>query len=252
LGYLLDSGTISSKSLQTYLSVINIVHNDFGYPSPACGHLVKLVHKGLAELQGSSILQPQQVTVFPPEHMFTIVMFGLRPNASKHPIRVYTCLTSQFVFFSRTDSGVLLTVINAQVSDSTIFINQAVKNVARNQATPSWRVSSSQDDPNNSFNKLQLRWKTLRDHRDTDLYWFFDDDPVSLHNNSGIITEWLMFLLVELDIQTPPGVKWTGHSRCRGDASVVHAIGVTIAIIAVISDCLLIGFIRATEMLRKK
>jgi len=62
LGYLLESGSISAKSLQPYLSAINAVHNDFEYPPPACGHLVKLARKGFAELQGSSMLQPQQVT----------------------------------------------------------------------------------------------------------------------------------------------------------------------------------------------
>jgi hypothetical protein len=112
-----------------------------------------------------------------------------------------------------------------------LSINQAAKNVARNQAAPSSRVSSPQDDPDNSFIKLQLRWKMLRNHRDTDLYWFFDDDPASLSKNSGIITEWLLLLLVELDIPTPPGVKWTGHSLSRGGASAAHAIGVSIAVI---------------------
>ena len=65
LGYLLEAGTISAKSLQSYLSAINGVHNDFEYPPPVCGHLVKLARKSFAELQGSVILQPQQVTVFP-------------------------------------------------------------------------------------------------------------------------------------------------------------------------------------------
>jgi hypothetical protein len=235
LGYLLESGTISAKSLQPYLSAINAVHNDFEYPPPACGHLVNLARKGFAELQGSSMLQPQQVTVFPTEHMLTIVMYDLRPDASKHQIRVSACLAAQFDFFSRADSGVLLTDINAQVSNTTISINQSAKNVARNQAAPSSRVSSAEDDPDNFFIKLQLRWKMLRNHRDTDLYWFCDDDPASLSKNSGIITEWLLLLLVELDIPTPPGVKWTGHFYLR----------------AAISDCLLIGFIRATETLRK-
>ena len=91
LGYLLEAGTISAKSLQSYLSVINTVHNDFEYPPPSCGHLVKLSRKGFAELQGSVILQPHQVTVFPPEHMFDIVQFGLRPDSSKNHIRV--CLS---------------------------------------------------------------------------------------------------------------------------------------------------------------
>ncbi len=56
------------------------------------------------------------------EHMFTIVRYGLRPNASKHHIRVCACLTAHFDFFSRAASGVLLTVINAQVSDTTLSI----------------------------------------------------------------------------------------------------------------------------------
>ena len=189
LGYLLESGTISAKSLQPYLRVINAVHNDFEYSPSAYGHLVKLDRKGLDELQGSSMLQPQQVTAFPAEHMLTIVMYGLRPDASKHQIRVRACLAAQFAFFSRADSGVLLTVINAQVSNTTLSINQTVKNVARNQVAPSSRVSSTQDDPDNCFNKLQLRWKMLRNHRDTDLYCFFEDDPASLSKNSGLDDE---------------------------------------------------------------
>ena len=45
-------------------------------------------------------------TSFPAEHMFAIVQFGLRPDASKHHIRVCACLAAQFAFFSRADSGV--------------------------------------------------------------------------------------------------------------------------------------------------
>jgi hypothetical protein len=150
-------------------------------------------------------------------------MNDLRTNGIKHHIRVYACLSTQYVFLSRADSGFLLTVINVQVSDSTLSINQASKNVARNQTAPSSRVSSAQDDPGKCFNNLHLRWKMLRNHRDTDLYWFFDDDPVSLRKNSGIITEWLLLFLVELEIPTPPGVKWTGHSLRRGGASATHS-----------------------------
>jgi hypothetical protein len=105
LGYLLESGSISAKSLQSYLSVINVVHNDFEYPLPACGHLVRLAHKGSGELRGSSMLQPQQVTAFPAEHMFIIVMFGLRPNASKHQIRVRQLKSPSSVVLIQVSSG---------------------------------------------------------------------------------------------------------------------------------------------------
>jgi hypothetical protein len=122
------------------LSAINAVHNDFEYPPPACGPLVKLAREGFDEQQGSVMLQPQQVTAFPAEHMFAIVQFGLRPDASNHQVRVCACLTVQFAFFSRADSGVLLTVINVQATFSTFSINQSPTNVARNQAAPSSRV----------------------------------------------------------------------------------------------------------------
>ena len=94
---------------------------------------------------------------FPAEHKFTIVQFGLRPDVFKHHIRVCDCLLAQFAFFNHTDSGVhvLLSTINAQVSTSTFSINQSSKNITRNQAAPSSRVSSPQDDPHNCFNKLQ-------------------------------------------------------------------------------------------------
>jgi hypothetical protein len=82
LGFLLELDTISAKSLQPYLSAINAVHNVFEYPSPSWGHLVKLACKGFDDLQGSVILEPQQVTAFPAEHMFTIVQFGSSYSAT--------------------------------------------------------------------------------------------------------------------------------------------------------------------------
>jgi hypothetical protein len=135
--------------------------------------------------------QVTEVTAFPDEHMFAIVQFGLRSDASKHHIRVCACLTAQFVFFNGADSDVLLTAINAQATSSTFSINQSVINVARIQVASSSRlgVSSAQDDSGNCFHKLQLRWKMLCAHRDTDLYWSLADDSPLCFKDSGIISE---------------------------------------------------------------
>jgi hypothetical protein len=89
------------------------------------------------------------------------------------------------------------------------------------------RVSSAQDDPGNCFNKL--RWKMLRDHRDTDLYWFFEDDPASLSKHSGIITEWLLLLLVDLNIPTPqelngPHFSFPYHANSSDTIFSLHAL----------------------------
>ncbi len=104
--------------------------------------------------------------------MRCVVKRAMLFETSKHHIRVCVCLVAHFVFFSRADSGVLLTVINAPLSDTTLSINQADKKFTLNQAAPSSRVSSVIDDPDNCFNKIQLRWKMIRNHHDTDLYWF--------------------------------------------------------------------------------
>jgi hypothetical protein len=82
------------------------------------GNPVKPARKGFAELQGSARLQPQQVTEFPAEHMFAIVQFGLRPDASRYHIQGCAGLAAQFAFFSRADSSVLLTAINDQATSS--------------------------------------------------------------------------------------------------------------------------------------
>ena len=155
LGYLLEAEAhvISAKSLQPYLSVINVVRNGNEPQSPVCVHLVRLVHKGFAELQGSDMLQPQQVTVFPSTHMFVIVQSGFDPTVTS-PSTTFVCvlvwmLNSRSSAALILDSGVLLSVINDQASDSTSSIHKSAKNVARNQAAPLSRVSSDQDDPHN-------------------------------------------------------------------------------------------------------
>ena len=78
---------------------------------------------------------------------------------------------------------------------------------------------------------LLLHQSIRHECREKSIYWSRKDDPASWFKNLGIITEWLLLLLVELDIPTPPGVKWTGHSLRRGGASAAHAIGVSIAVI---------------------
>ena len=69
--------------------------------------------------------------------------------------------------------------------------------------------SLHQSTQHNCFNKLQLCLKIFRAHRGTVFYWSLEGDPESWFKSSGIITEWLLLLLVELDIPTSPGVKWT-------------------------------------------
>ena len=46
IGYLASLDRIRSSSLQPYLSAINSLHADFGFPKPAQGHWISLARKG--------------------------------------------------------------------------------------------------------------------------------------------------------------------------------------------------------------
>jgi hypothetical protein len=52
-----------------------------------------------------------------------------------------------------------------------------------------------------------------------------------LLNVSTLALVFELVVLVELDIPTPPGVKWTDHSLCRGGSSTSQTISVSIAVI---------------------
>jgi hypothetical protein len=59
------------------------------------------------------------------------VQFGLRPDASRHHIQECACLAAHFAFFSRADSGVLLTVINAQATSCVLIETRTYASLSR-------------------------------------------------------------------------------------------------------------------------
>jgi len=75
-----------------------------------------------------------------------------------------------------------------------------------------------------------LKQLLLCAHRNTDLYWYLADDSPSCFKVSGIVTDCLLSLLVELKLPTLPAVK-SGHSLRRGGASAAHAISASGAVI---------------------
>ena len=113
-------------------------------------------------------------------------------------IRVCVCLAVQFVFFSRADSGVLLTVIIAQVSDSTISIyhTQSSRTLFESVLISSRSRRLLQQVPAPMENATQPpRHRSLL---------VLSRGSCVIGHKLGHITEWLLLLLVELDIPTPP------------------------------------------------
>jgi len=225
IGYLASLGKIRSSSLQPYLSAINSLHADFGFAKPAQGHWISLARKGFGEIEGSLNQAPTKAAPFPASYMLSILTHGLLDTTSSHHVRVCACLTAQFAFFSRADSGINLLAEDVDIFNDTFSINVKAKNIERSQAAPLSRVTSATHDPQRLFQQLQFKWKRLRCHHiNKRPYWLFHDEQPA---TAQIITTWLREIMEVLDLHTPPGVSYTGHSLRRGGASAAHAINVS-------------------------
>ena len=157
--------------------------------------------------------------------MLSILTHGLLDTTSSHHVRVCACLTAQFAFFSRADSGINLLAEDVDIFNDTFSINVTAKNIERSQAAPLSRVTSATHDPQRLFQQLQFKWKRLRCHHiNKRPYWLFHDEQPA---TAQIITTWLREIMEVLDLHTPPGVSYTGHSLRRGGASAAHAINVS-------------------------
>ena len=58
LAHLSREGKVAEQSLQPYLSAVNQMHEDAGFPKPACGHFIRLLRKGYVELEADDRGQP--------------------------------------------------------------------------------------------------------------------------------------------------------------------------------------------------
>ena len=68
--------------------------------------------------------------------MIDILRLGLQVNTSANVARKCACLTAQFAFFARADSGWLLRAHYVLLHDDTFSVNVSAKNVERIQAAP--------------------------------------------------------------------------------------------------------------------
>jgi hypothetical protein len=118
----------------------------------------------------------------------------LLDTTSSHHVRVCACLTAQFAFFSRADSGIYFLAEDVDIFNDTFSINVKAKNIQRSQAAPLSRVTSATHDPQRLFQQLQFKWKRLRCHHITKRpYWLFHDEQPA---TAQIITTWLREIMV--------------------------------------------------------
>ena len=226
LGYLQAEDKVHASSLQPYLSAINQAHIDFGFPAPAMGHLLRLARRGFAEVEGEATLTTAVRSPLPSAVAFRFLQLGLATDCF-YTLRACACLTAQFAWFARADTGVLMRKAHVSLSSAAMSINERTKTIARNQAAPIIRPQDWFFDPANLFMSLQQRWASERRHAETDFYWSLPDENLSSSCwNSSIVNHWLQEILDILDIQPPAGVLWSAHSLRSGGATGAYSIGV--------------------------
>ena len=88
LAHLSREGKVAEQSLQPYLSAVNQLHQDAGFPRPAVGHFIKLVRKGYVALEADANGPSANRVPAPAELMLEILRLGLAtPEA--HPAHVH-------------------------------------------------------------------------------------------------------------------------------------------------------------------
>ena len=120
-----------------------------------------------------------------------------------------------------------------QIQASTVWPKMSTSSLTPFRSTSRSRISSVRKQlrslellqqlttHNGFFQQLQTKWKRLRGHNiNKSPTWLFQDEQPA---PAQIITTWLREIMLALDLHTPPGVSYTGHSLRHGGASAAHS-----------------------------
>lgn len=224
LAHLSREGLVGEQSLQPYISAINQMHADAGFPKPATGHYMRLLRKGYAAMEGDERGPRINRVPVPAELMLAILRLGLS-TADLATMRMCTCLVLNYCWFNRADTGVRLLRRDVSLGQLGITINIQGKTVARNQACTLARKDDPTSDPDGLVSALLHRWHAASAlfQDDTSLYWSLGHEATL---EAPIITKWLTTCARLVNFSPPFGETWTGHSLRSGGASACQAIEV--------------------------
>jgi hypothetical protein len=230
LGYLQDEDRVHHASLQPYLSAINSLHSDLGFPKPAAGPLVQLARKGFGEVEGELDPDRKQREALPADIALQIFELGMRAR-SIDLLRKCVCLCTHFAFFARGDTGVQALRMDVTLDARGLHWRERTKTLSR------WKLATLSipwpTDDRACLHQLMLRWLKATMHlpRD-DVLWRLPDERLPRPWPASVISDWLADVLAVLDITPPPGVLWSMHSMRSGGATAALSIGADVLTIA--------------------
>lgn len=231
-------GSVKAASLQPYLSAVNAAHDDLGFQKPALGHLVARFRSGLAHLQNSAGRDAERVLLPAPivqtAHDWALGLDLASASARQlSAFRAAVATVLNYCFFARGATGSALCCGDVRRTNDALLITLArEKGKAKNQRS---RVLSMPLGSVRGLDDLLKKWELFRGAcADNESFFVLPAErsaatklrPIRFASTS--IDRWVHEILDHLDLQPPPGDKWSGHSERKGAASAAAAIGVSL------------------------
>ena len=222
-----DSPTISAESFQPYLSAVNSLHLDMGFPAPLTGHLVDRAKKGASFLQNVNSTATKRYWIAA-DHVSRVLDLALEMGETPEDLELFracTFLCLQFAWFTRSDTGTAAT--NRSVCIEQGITLTAVKQKGRRHEKwkPVYRIPQ---DAIPGLHTLLTRWrkikKKLKLMAPDANYWALKQRHAKFSAKEG--TEWTRLALAAVGATPPPEFHYDGHGARSGAATGAFSIGV--------------------------
>ena len=241
--FLSDEDEVHSQSLNPYVSAINQVHEDLGFPKPAIGGLMRRIRAGFASIEAERRGPSTQTEPLPAFVAAAILDLGFSATTDIYLIRDCTLIVLSYCFFSRGDSGVRATRPAIRIDADGLHLAEAAKNVSRllpRLLRYPWPANSAGRAPHDLlrlfFTRSAAAWADRGYSPPAQLFRLPNDTlvPVVEHGvRESVLPARLMDaaltnVLPRLPHRPSPFGRWTKKSIRQGAASSALAIGVSL------------------------
>jgi hypothetical protein len=246
VAYVATLGTVSSHSMQPYLSAINRLLADNNREPIALGPLVNDAVNGFHGMQQALREEAPRVPL-DADVAKEIHDDGVKLAAQAHvsdseltALRDALATTTSFVWFNRSETTHSLktsqlvagTDADVALADERIWLvsdrRKGRKRLKHHQNKPIGIPLAALPELANAINRYKhLRAAAYGARKLPDQLWALPEDKPSSWTSS-VQNKWLASALKRVNRRPPPGFTWTSHSLRSGPASAARAIGVTI------------------------
>ena len=232
--------TIQAESFQPYMSCVNTMHQDLGFPPPLVGHLIDHARKGSMNLQNRDSTTPKRYWIAS-DHVSKVLDLGLVEGKKRQPdfvlLRACTFLALGFAWMCRSDTSTSCCMRDIEVSHAGITL-VAVSQKGRKQLKfkPVYRIPPGAVRGLEELLQIWLKFKKE---------WLMaapSDGLWSMHGEgkrkftSADATAWTRLVLQAVGAEPPLEFKFDGHGSRSGAATGANSVGVSLQRICFVAD----------------